>query len=96
MKIIKRINNKDYRISYSPIPRHKLPEAVRKAEMEKIRKSDQGKINLSDVTFMIPVCIESDDRKKCLTVVLDYMINKFNTNIIVLEEGYGSLFPSIK
>lgn len=96
MKITRRINNKDYRINYAPIPRHKLPEALKKSEIERTIKSNSEKINLTDVTFMIPVCIESIDRVKCITIVLDYLIKNFNTNIIILEEGSGSVFPSMR
>ncbi len=96
MKITKRINNRDYSIKYSPIPRHKLPEATKKIEMEKLIKKNGEKIDFTDVTFMIPLRIESDDRRKCLTIVIDYLVKHFNTNIIVLEEGQGSLFPGMR
>ena len=44
---------------------------------------------------MIPVRIESDDRRKCLTIVLDYLIRYFETKIIVCEEGPETIFPSM-
>jgi hypothetical protein len=96
MKIIKRINNRDYSIKYAAVPRHKLPDAIKKNEMEKDKRKNSDKIDFTDVTFMIPVRIESDDRRKCLTIVLDYLVKHFNTNILVLEEGPGSLFPSMR
>ncbi len=96
MKIIKRINNRDYKVTYSPIPVHMLPDKVKKKEIEKLAISNANKADLTDVTFLIPVRIESEDRKKCLTIVLDYLTKYFNTKVIVLEEGSGSIFPSIK
>ena len=96
MKIIKRINNRDYKINYTPVPAHKLPEKIRESEKEKLQSINSSKINLKDVTFMIPLRIESEDRKRCLTIVIDYLIKHFDTKILVLEEGAGSLFPSIK
>lgn len=96
MKIVKRINNRYYKIKQSLIPAHKLPEKVRREEREKLMSMDSNKINLTDVTFMIPVRIESEDRKKCLTILIDYMVKYFNTSIIVLEEGPSALFNSFK
>lgn len=46
-----------------------------------------GKIDLSDVTFTIPVGIESQDRKNNLTLIIDYLGKHFKTNIIVCESG---------
>jgi len=43
-------------------------------------------IDLLDVTFMIPTRIESEDRKNNLTIVVDYLIKHFNTNIIICEQ----------
>lgn len=95
MKIIKRINNRDYKVTYSPIPVHMLPDKDKIKEIERLAVSNANKIDLSDVTFLIPVRIESEDRKKCLSIVINYLTKYFNTKIIILEEGSGSIFPSI-
>lgn len=96
MKILKRFKNKDFKISYSPIPAHKLPPKNRQKVEEKRKQEESGKINLTDVTFMIPLRIESEDRKRCVTIVIDYILKYFNTNILILEEGPSSFFPGIK
>lgn len=51
------------------------------------KMNNDGKIDLSDVTFTIPIGIESQDRKNNLTLVLDYLGKYFNTNVIVCESG---------
>lgn len=61
-----------------------------------MRISNASKVDLSDVTFMIPLRIESEDRKKCVTIVIDYLLKNFDTNIIILEEGSSAFFPGIK
>lgn len=43
------------------------------------------KIDLTDVTFIIPVCIESDDRYRNAKSVLGYLNHHFNTNVIIHE-----------
>lgn len=53
-------------------------------------------INLRDVTFLIPLRIESDDRKVVLDLVLSYMLKYLDTNIIICEEGQQALFPKIQ
>jgi predicted glycosyltransferase involved in capsule biosynthesis len=52
-------------------------------------------INLKDVTFLIPLKIESDDRKVVLDLVLCYMLKHLDTNIIICEEGSQPLFPKM-
>ena len=42
-------------------------------------------IDLSDVTFIIPVCIESQDRLNNSVSVLSYLNYHFNTNVIIHE-----------
>jgi len=44
-----------------------------------------AKINLKDVTFIIPVMIDTEDRRENLDLVLKYLLNYFDTNIIVKE-----------
>ena len=44
------------------------------------------KLNLLDVTFIIPVRIDSDERIRNITTVLKYLTKYFDTNIIVMED----------
>jgi hypothetical protein len=46
-----------------------------------------SKIDLTDVTFTIPVYYDSPDRVENLNIVIDYILSKFNTNILVYEEA---------
>ena len=43
------------------------------------------KTDLTDVTFIIPVKIDSDDRRRNLKITLSYLQRNFDTNIIVCE-----------
>lgn len=43
-------------------------------------------IDLSDVTFTIPVKIDHEDREKNLKVVVDYLVKHFNTSIMICEQ----------
>lgn len=45
------------------------------------------KINLTDVTFTIPVRIDSEQRKRNLEIVVKYLNTHFDTNILVGEES---------
>lgn len=45
------------------------------------------KIDLSDVTFTIPVHYDHEDRKENLQLCISYLQANFNTNIIVSEQG---------
>lgn len=44
-------------------------------------------LDLTDVTFLIPLKIESDDRLNSIRVLLSYLLKHLNTNIIVCEQG---------
>jgi hypothetical protein len=57
-------------------------------EIQLIRKAEtitDGLIPLHDCTFIIPVRIESEDRRKNFTIVYDYLSRNFETNIIIYE-----------
>lgn len=45
------------------------------------------KIDLSDVTFTIPVSCDHPDRLENLEICINYLTKYFNTNIIVMEQG---------
>lgn len=51
--------------------------------------------DLTDVTFMIPVKIDSTDRINNLNIVTAYLRQHFNTKIIIAEQGAGEVIPSI-
>jgi hypothetical protein len=54
--------------------------------VEELNKGNKmNKIDLSDVTFTIPLTIESEDRKENLTIILDYLNKYFITNVLVCE-----------
>ena len=46
--------------------------------------------DLKDVTFMIPVKLDSEDRKTNLRIILNYLYRHFDTNIIVYESDVQS------
>jgi len=43
-------------------------------------------IDLNDVTFLIPIRIDSEERRENLDIILNYLVSKFNTHIILLED----------
>ncbi len=51
------------------------------------RENHMNKIDLRDITFTIPLSIESEDRKQNLTILLDYLYKYFDTNVIVCESS---------
>jgi predicted glycosyltransferase involved in capsule biosynthesis len=52
-------------------------------------------ITLKDVTFMIPLKVESEDRKRIIVLQISYLLKNFNTNIIICEEGKVAYFPKL-
>lgn len=49
------------------------------------------RIDLKNTTFLIPIYLESEDRKANFKIVLSYLYKHFDTNIIVLEYGQSSI-----
>ena len=49
-------------------------------------------IDLSDVTFIMPLRIESQDRLRNIILSLSYLLNNFDTNIIIQEVDDESKF----
>lgn len=43
------------------------------------------KLDLTQTTFIIPLCIESEDRRKNTEITLSYLCKYLNTNIIIYE-----------
>lgn len=52
-------------------------------------------IELTHTTFMIPVKIESDDRRVNLSIVVEYILKHFNTYIIIYEQDLTSKVPAL-
>lgn len=53
-----------------------------------------NKINLKNFTFIIPVKIESEDRRRNAEVVLNFLNSNLDTNIFIYEAG-SEVIPSI-
>ena len=50
------------------------------------------KIDLSQATFIIPIRIESSDRLRNVITITAFLVENFNTNIIVKEVDSKSVF----
>ena len=55
-----------------------------------------NKIQLNDLTFVIPVYIDSKDRLFNVNYIIDYLYNNFNSKIIVCENSKVPLFEKYK
>lgn len=55
-----------------------------------------NKIQLNDLTFVIPVYIDSKDRIFNVNYIIDYLYNNFNSKIIVCENSKVPLFEKYK
>ena len=49
-------------------------------------------LNLTQTTFIIPLRIESTDRLRNIITTVSFLLNEFNTNIIIQEEDKESIF----
>jgi hypothetical protein len=54
------------------------------------------RIDLSDVTWIIPVKMDHVDRQENLQIVLDWLQTRFKTNIIVGEQGSNHFFEYVE
>jgi predicted glycosyltransferase involved in capsule biosynthesis len=52
----------------------------------------KNKIDFTDLTFLIPIRIDSENRKLNLEVLIKVLTRDFDTTIIILEAGYESRF----
>jgi hypothetical protein len=50
------------------------------------------KIDLKNITFIIPIRIDSSDRLRNIFLTVSYLINNFDTNIIIKESDKQSLY----
>lgn len=55
----------------------------------------EGQIDLSDCTFLIPIRLESPDRRANLEIVLGYLSRHLHTQILVLEADRAPLCQAI-
>jgi hypothetical protein len=53
-------------------------------------------LDLSDVTFTIPLKVESEDRRRVLTLNLNYIKKHLRTHVLICEEGPEPIFPRFK
>ena len=51
--------------------------------------------NFKDVTFIIPVRFDSEDRRRNFKICIDYLLNNFDTNIIVLESDTENIIQDV-
>ena len=52
------------------------------------------KTDLSNATFIIPIRIESDDRLRNVVTSIAFLVENFDTNIIVKEVDKESVFQT--
>jgi hypothetical protein len=53
------------------------------------------KIDLSDVTFLIPIRIDSPSRLRNISLVISYLLGHFNTNVTIVEcDKKQQFFPN--
>jgi len=52
--------------------------------------------DLKDVTFTIPVRFDTNDRIENITLIVDFLLHNFNTNIMVMEEAKEEEFSFLK
>jgi hypothetical protein len=79
----------------------KLDTSMKSDDTESIflksTSSTTGKIQLKDITFIIPVRIDSNDRLENFNAVYNYLSKNFDTNIIVYEsDSYSKLKNIVK
>ena len=56
----------------------------------------EGKIDLTDISWIIPVKFDHQDREDNLNIVLDWLQARFDTNIIVGEQGSNRHFQYVE
>jgi hypothetical protein len=55
-----------------------------------LKESESERINLSDVTFLIPVRIDSEERLENLSMVIQYLDKYFDTHVLIAEADKDS------
>jgi hypothetical protein len=71
-------------------------EDVAKEQERRTAHIGRDKMNLKDVTFIIPVKYDHPDRKENLDIVLAWIQNSFQTNVIVGEQGSNRFFQYVE
>lgn len=59
-----------------------------------VRKKSDDRVDAKDVTFVIPVKYDHQDRMENIYIVINYLNTHFDTNIIVGEQG-GTFFADL-
>lgn len=67
---------------------HKL--VVGEISVSPIQSTTGGKVDLKDVTFIIPIRIDSKDRLENFHTTFDYLTQNLDTNIIIYESSSNS------
>lgn len=63
---------------------------------KQVTLSSNGYTDLKDTTFIIPCGIEQEDRLINLKIQLKYLLDNFNTNIILIESGKDSFYSQMQ
>lgn len=71
----------DFRLIDSNTCSYSLVETINKY----LQKEKEKRINLPDVTFLISVRIDSEERLENLSIILKYLDKYFNTHILIAE-----------
>lgn len=53
---------------------------------------NKDKLNLSDVTFNIPIRFDSQERKENVEVVVEYLLHHLDTHVFICEESRQKMF----
>lgn len=53
-------------------------------------------INLKETTFIIPIMIDTNDRRENIDIVVGYISHHFDTNIIIKESDYTQKYETLK
>lgn len=50
----------------------------------------KGRLDLRDVTFLIPFRLDTDDRRRNIKIIVAYLLKHFDTNILIGEDQPGT------
>lgn len=56
---------------------------------------EPDRIDLTDVTFVIPIRVDSEARKENFDILIHYLTKHFNTNILVVESDVEEKVPKL-
>ncbi|MCK5056335.1 MAG: glycosyltransferase family 2 protein [Candidatus Aminicenantes bacterium] len=61
-----------------------------------MKPKDSETLNLTDVTFNIPIRFDSRERKENVELVVEYLLRHLNAHIIICEESRGKMFSHLQ